>query len=87
VSGLERLRASPSLRRGLAVGSMLGTAALVVLAARHFANTPFPLSGGQPGLLVAAGLLLLLAQALKALRWGRRTGRRVCFNAQGAIGI
>jgi Lysylphosphatidylglycerol synthase TM region len=71
VTRSERLRASPSIRRGLVVGSILGTAALVVLAARHFANTPWPLSGGQPGLLVAAGLLLLLAQALKALGWSR----------------
>lgn len=67
----ERLRTSPAVRRGLALASILGTTALVVLAARHFANTPFPLSGGEPGLLIAAGLLLLLAQALKALGWGR----------------
>src|SRR6185437_15870211 len=68
---LERLRASPSIRRGLVGGSILGTTALAVLAARHFARTPWPLSGAQPGLVVAAGLLLLLAQALKALGWGR----------------
>src|ERR1700745_151594 len=44
---------------------------LAFLAARHFATTSWPLSRGQPGLLVAAGLLLLLAQALKAFGWGR----------------
>lgn len=71
MSRLARLRRSPSIRRGFAVISILGSAALVVLAARHFANTPFPLSDGQPGLLVAAGLLLLLAQALKAFGWAR----------------
>lgn len=68
---LARLRESPSFRRGLAVGSILLTAALAALAARHFASTPWPLAGGEPGLLVAAGLLLLLAQALKALGWSR----------------
>jgi uncharacterized membrane protein YbhN (UPF0104 family) len=44
---------------------------LALLAARHFATTSWPLSGGQPGVLVAAGLLLLLAQAFKAYGWGR----------------
>ena len=44
---------------------------LAFLAVRHFATTSWPLSQGQPGLLVAAGLLLLLAQALKAFGWAR----------------
>jgi uncharacterized membrane protein YbhN (UPF0104 family) len=38
---------------------------------RHFASTPWPLTGGEPAVLVAAGLLLLVAQALKAIGWGR----------------
>jgi uncharacterized membrane protein YbhN (UPF0104 family) len=41
------------------------------LVVRHFATTPWPLSGGEPGVLVAAGLLLLVAQALKAMGWAR----------------
>jgi hypothetical protein len=45
--------------------------ALAVLAARHFATSSWPLSTGNPGLLVAAGLLLVLAQGLKAVGWGR----------------
>jgi uncharacterized membrane protein YbhN (UPF0104 family) len=44
---------------------------LALLAARHFATTSWPLASGDPGLLAAAGLLLLLAQALKAYGWGR----------------
>jgi uncharacterized membrane protein YbhN (UPF0104 family) len=44
---------------------------LALLAARHFATTSWPLANGDPGLLAAAGLLLLLAQALKAYGWGR----------------
>jgi lysylphosphatidylglycerol synthase-like protein len=45
--------------------------ALALLAAQHFATTSWPLTNGHPGLLVAAGLLLLVAQALKAYGWGR----------------
>ena len=44
---------------------------LAFLAVRHFVTTSRPLSRGKPGLLAAAGLLLLLAQALKALGWAR----------------
>jgi uncharacterized membrane protein YbhN (UPF0104 family) len=44
---------------------------LALLAARHFATTSWPLASGNPGVLVAAGVLLLLAQALKAYGWGR----------------
>jgi uncharacterized membrane protein YbhN (UPF0104 family) len=55
----------------LAVGYGAIAIALALLAARHFATTSWPLSSGDPGVLVAAGLLLLLAQALKALGWAR----------------
>src|SRR3979411_2548343 len=61
-------------RRGRwALAGAQGVCVLVVagLAARHFATTKWPLSGGDPGWLVAAGLLLLLAQALKAFGWAR----------------
>jgi hypothetical protein len=44
---------------------------LAFLTVRHFATTSWPLSQGQPGLLVAVGLLLILAQALKAFGWSR----------------
>ena len=46
-------------------------AVLTLLAARHFATSSWPLSGGQPGVLVAVCLLLLLAQGFKAWGWGR----------------
>jgi hypothetical protein len=71
VRALWRLSRS---RRGqwvLAVGSGAFLLVLALLAARHFATTSWPLAKGDPGLLVAAGLLLLLAQALKAFGWGR----------------
>jgi hypothetical protein len=71
VTALKRVRRSRRGRWGLAVGYGGVAIVLAVLAARHFATTSWPLSGGDPGLLVAAGLLLLLAQALKALGWAR----------------
>jgi uncharacterized membrane protein YbhN (UPF0104 family) len=61
-------------RRGRwALATVSGAVAIVLglLAARHFATTSWPLSRGEPGVLVAAGLLLLLAQAFKAYGWGR----------------
>ena len=61
-------------RRGqwtLAVGSSAVVILLVLLTARHFATTSWPLSNGHPALLVGAGLLLVFAQAFKAYGWGR----------------
>jgi uncharacterized membrane protein YbhN (UPF0104 family) len=42
---------------------------LVFAAARHFAETPWPLSKGNPALLVGAGALSLLGYAFKAYGW------------------
>jgi hypothetical protein len=67
----RRLRDSRTARRTVVIGSVLVTAALAALAGRHVASTRWPLSDARPALIVAAGLLLLLAQALKALGWGR----------------
>ena len=71
VAALWRLRRSRRVRWALAAGSGAFVIVLALLAARHFATTSWPLSSGHPGLLLAAGLLLLLAQALKAYGWGR----------------
>jgi uncharacterized membrane protein YbhN (UPF0104 family) len=68
---LVRLRRSRKGRWGLGLGYGLLTVVLALLTLRHFRSTGWPLTGGEPGLVVAAGLLLLLAQALKALGWGR----------------
>ena len=59
------------LRWAIGAGSAAVTIALTVLAARHFATMSWPLSSSRPDLLVAAAFLLVLAQALKALGWGR----------------
>lgn len=51
-----------------AAGGLLAIA-LTLLAARHFAETSWPLVRGHPGLLAAAGLLFLLAGGLKIFAW------------------
>jgi Lysylphosphatidylglycerol synthase TM region len=71
VGSLWRLGRSRRGRWAFAAGSGALVIALALLAARHFATTSWPLSGGEPGVLVAAGVLLLLAQGLKAYGWGR----------------
>src|SRR5437899_474624 len=71
VGALARLRRSGGGRWAFGAGYGAVAIALAVLAARHFATASWPLSSGDPGLLVAAGLLLLLAQALKAFGWAR----------------
>ena len=71
VGALARSRGTRRGRWMLAVGSGAVVVVLVLLAARHFATTSWPLSNGHPALLVAAGLLLLIAHALKAYGWGR----------------
>ena len=68
---LWQLRHSRRTRWGVGLGSAALMLLLTFLAIRHFATTSWPLSHGQPGLLAAVGLLLLLAQALKALGWAR----------------
>jgi uncharacterized membrane protein YbhN (UPF0104 family) len=71
IRALVRLRRSRRGRWALAVGSSTVAIALAVPATRHFARTAWPLSSGDPGLLVASGFLMLLAQALKAFGWSR----------------
>jgi glycosyltransferase 2 family protein len=71
VDGLVRLRRSRRGRWSLAAGSGVTMVVFALLAVRHFATSSWPLSGGQPGVLVAVGLLLLLAQGFKAWGWGR----------------
>ena len=68
---LWELRHSRRTRWGVGLGSAAVMLALTALAIRHFATTSWPLSHGRPGLLAVAGVLLLLAQALKALGWAR----------------
>jgi uncharacterized membrane protein YbhN (UPF0104 family) len=55
----------------LAVGSAAFAIALGFFAVRHFLNTSWPLTSGQPRALVAVGVLLLVAQGFKAYGWSR----------------
>src|SRR5690242_11537184 len=71
VGALLRVRRSRGGRWGIAFGFGAIATAFAVLAAHHFATSSWPLSNGNAGVLVAAGLLLILAQGLKALGWGR----------------
>jgi hypothetical protein len=71
IRSLWELRHSRRTRWGVGLGSAAFMLLLAFLAVRHFATTSWPLSRGEPGLLVAAGLLLLVAQALKAFGWAR----------------
>jgi uncharacterized membrane protein YbhN (UPF0104 family) len=71
VGALWRFGRSRRAGWALAAGSGALVLVLALLAARHFATTSWPLASGDPSLLVAAGLLFLLAQALKAYGWAR----------------
>jgi hypothetical protein len=68
---LWRFHHSRKGRWALAIGSGAFMLVVALLAARHYATTTWPFSGGKPSWLVAAGLLLLVAQALKAFGWSR----------------
>ena len=67
--GVGELMSWPSRRQALAAGGGLLVLALTMLAARRFADTSWPLVHGHPGVLAAAGLLFLLAGALKIYAW------------------
>ncbi len=69
VEGIAELGRSRQTRLVVTAGAGLLALAVAVLAARHFAEAPWPLSRGHPGLLVAAGALSLLGYGFKALGW------------------
>jgi uncharacterized membrane protein YbhN (UPF0104 family) len=71
INALLRIRHSRRSRWALGIGSAAVWIAVALLAARHFATMSWGLSRGRPGLLLAAGALLLIAQGLKAYGWGR----------------
>ena len=85
VGALWRLGRSRKGRRALAAGSGALVLVLALLAARHFASTSWP-CGGNPGVLVAAGLCFF-AQVFKAYGWGRlsrRTSGQRCLRLRPA---
>jgi uncharacterized membrane protein YbhN (UPF0104 family) len=56
-------------RLALVAGGGLLAIGVTMLAARHFAETSWPLVRGHPLLLAASGLLFMLAGALKIYAW------------------
>jgi hypothetical protein len=70
-AGFGQLGRSPAARLTLAAVAGALALALSILAARRFADTPWPLSRGHPGLLAAAGGFFVLSYALKICAWRR----------------
>ncbi len=68
VLGLRRSRRGRWTMATASGGALLLLAALTV---HHLATTSWPLAGGEPGVLVAVGALLVLAQGFKAYGWSR----------------
>ena len=66
---VEHLMRSRGGRFLFTAGSAALAFAFAALAARHFAEARWPLSRGNPGLLVGAGALSLLGYAFKAYGW------------------
>ena len=66
---IAHLRRSRSSGLVVTAGTGLVVLVLALVAARHFAQIPLPLSRGHPGLLAAAGALSLLGYAFKAYAW------------------
>ena len=71
IGSFGRISRSRTGRWGVIALSGAFAAVFALLAARHFASTSWPLTNGEPAVLATAGVLLLLAQALKAYGWGR----------------
>jgi hypothetical protein len=67
----RQLRARSRRRLALNAASLLTAAFVVALVARHVALHGFPLARANPQLAAAAGVLFLLAYALKAFGWQR----------------
>jgi hypothetical protein len=55
----------------VAIGSAVFAGVALLLAVRHFVVSGWPLDGGHPLVVAAAGALFVLAYGLKALGWGR----------------
>jgi uncharacterized membrane protein YbhN (UPF0104 family) len=69
LNGIVHIVRSRNGRLVLTAGAGILALGLIFLALHRFAETSWPLSRGNPGLLVAAGALALLGYALKAYGW------------------
>jgi uncharacterized membrane protein YbhN (UPF0104 family) len=69
LNGFVRFMRSGNSRLVLTAGAGILALGLIAVTAHQFAETSWPLSRGNPGLLVAAGALSLLGYAFKAYGW------------------
>jgi hypothetical protein len=70
-SVLVRFSCSRRGRLAVSLGISILTTAILVVAARSLIDAGWPLSQGHPGLIAAAGVLLVLAYGFKAYGWRR----------------
>jgi hypothetical protein len=70
-SAVIRLARARRTQTAVAIGSAAFAVVALFLAVRHFVVNGWPLDGGDPLVVVAAGALFVLAYGLKALGWGR----------------
>lgn len=68
---LREIRSWSRVRLALNVLSLVAVLVVGTFAARHFAQSGWPLAHANPKLAVASGLLFLAAYALKAYGWQR----------------
>jgi uncharacterized membrane protein YbhN (UPF0104 family) len=71
-----------------AIASSVSAAGLLAAVIHHFVTAGWPLSGGNPLVVASAGVLFLVAYALKAYGWRRlfQTGERPAMLALAAAG-
>ncbi len=90
---LGRLARSRRMRLALLLGSSLAATGVTALTVRHYATGGWPLSGANSWLLAAAGVLFLLAFALKGAGWrrlfahGERPGSHALAAANAAASV
>jgi hypothetical protein len=71
ISALARVGRSKRGRLALSLGFAAATTAVLAVVARSLVHSGWPLGGGNPALVAAAGLLFVLAYGFKAYGWRR----------------
>jgi hypothetical protein len=88
ISPLVRIGRSKRGRLAVSLGFAVATTAVLAVVARSLVQSGWPLGGGNPALVAAAGLLFMLAYGFKAYGWRRlfRTAERPGALALAAAG-
>jgi hypothetical protein len=71
ISALARAARSKRGRVALSLGLAIASTAVLAVVARSLVHSGWPLGGGNPAIVAAAGLLFLLAYGFKAYGWRR----------------